>query len=132
MDYNIANQIDGAKGPSGAVQYTDGGGGFLGSSDVTIKNGTLNYVTLNPPIYTGISASASMVPTTSNINAINSYNKTNFNKLYFLDYPDTYSNGAAPFEYKLVIGSYIPILELFNGIQMTLPLGTLFKNKTIL
>ena len=50
---------------------------------------------MNPPIYTGISASASMVPTTSNINAINSYNKTNFNQLYFLDYPDTYSNGAA-------------------------------------
>ena len=48
MDYNIANESGGAKGPSGAVQYTDGGGGFVGSSDVTIRNGFFGIGTATP------------------------------------------------------------------------------------
>jgi hypothetical protein len=38
MSYNVANQSGQAAGPYGAIQYSDGGGNFLGTSSLTINN----------------------------------------------------------------------------------------------
>jgi len=44
MDYNIANQSGGAKGPNGAVQYTDGGG-------VLTKTGKIIFIPAAMGVY---------------------------------------------------------------------------------